>query len=600
MSEVARQSVFRTYMRLVGMLLKDRPFSFLFYWGLILIQAFLPALSVLLLADLFDIGGQYIQGESELKVFIFIAILYVVVHVGQSFMNMVIHIFFMYIQRSLVAALDERIFQKTERIKLARFEESSFFDQFQRARSVIASGRFLNFMRRAVTGVQSFLTVITMASVILHFSIWLAISLVIAALPITILRIRRGKQFWQLHYFQSPKQRMLGYLSQILIGREEAKELRAFHASNYILGKWKNLRDELREERWHFEKKNLKKEILYSTATTEVFAYALSIVIAVGAVFRGDLEVSGLAATLMALRTFQDMVRMTFIDFSFAMEGSYYVNDLFQFIDDPHEETWDQPTLFPKKLTKGIHMENVTFTYPGGKEPALKDVTCHINPGERVAIVGENGAGKSTFVKLLLGLYEPDEGRITYDDRDVHSFNIETFRSEISMVPQDFVRYQLTVRENVGFGDVEKMDDDSRVVHAMELGGAKEFVSELPKQLDTRLGKDFPESTDLSGGQWQRIATSRGFMRTPQVMVLDEPTASLDPLQEAEVFERFAKMAQGRTTIMVSHRLASCKLADRILVFSKGRLIEMGTHEELMALNGEYAAMYREQAKWYQ
>lgn len=255
--------------------------------------------------------------------------------------------------------------------------------------------------------------------------------------------------------------------------------------------------------------------------------------------------------------------------------------------------------FLPKRLTSGIRMENVTFIYPGAKKAAIQNISCHIRPEEKIAVVGQNGAGKSTFVKLLLGLYQPDRGRITYDGIDLFSLNLTSFRSHISMVPQEFIRYQFPVRDNIGFGDIASMTDESKIVKAMEMGGAFEFVDDLPEKLNTRLGKEFPHSTDLSGGQWQRIAMSRGFMRTPQVMVLDEPTAALDPIQEAEVFKRFAKMAKGRITIMVSHRLASCKLADRIFVLSNHRLVEVGTHEQLMSLNGIYASMFHDQAKWY-
>lgn len=589
-----------TYIRLIFLLFKDRPFSFLLYWFFSIVQAFLPALGVLLLAHLFAVGEAYLNAETTMPLLLTAIGLYAGVHIFEFIMNMVVNILFNYIQRNLVGALELRSFEKMENIKLERFEESSFFDQFQRARSVISSGQFLGYLRRSIAFVQAMITALSMVGVMLHFSSWLAVSLVIATLPIAILRLIRGKQFWQLNHFQSTKRRKLDYLSSLFLGRTEAQEMRAFGFANHTLKRWRHLRNELREERWDFEKKNIKRELLFSTATTEIFAYVLSIVIAIGAVFNGNLEVSALPATLIALRSFQDTTRAGLIFFSTTVEGAYYVNDLFEFMDDPAEENQTNMKQLPEDLTKGIQLKNISFTYPGANFSALANINCQIMPEERIAVVGPNGAGKSTFVKLLLGLYQPTEGKITYDGMDLHSLERENFRSHVSMVPQEFTRYQLTVRENIGFGETTSMTDDHKITQAMQMSGAMDFVDELPNQLDTRLGKEFPNSTDLSGGQWQRIAMARGFMRHPKIMILDEPTAALDPIQEAKVFERFAEVSQGRITVMVSHRLASCKGADRIFVLSDHKLIEVGTHEELMSHNGEYATMYREQSKWYQ
>lgn len=594
-----KATVARTYLRLFIMLLKDRPFSFILYWGFVILQGFLPALGVLLLANLFAVGETYLNGDTTFILLITAIGLYAGVHVFQFIMSIVVNTLFNYMQRTLVGALELRSFEKMEKIKLERFEESTFFDQFQRARSVISSGRFLNDFRRAVSFVQAIITLLSMVGVMLHFSSWLAISLVIAALPIAILRIIRGKEFWQLNHFQSSKRRMLDYLSSLFMSRREAQEMRAFDFADYTLDKWRQLRDELREERWQFERRNLLREILFNTATTEVFAYVLSIVIAIGAVFAGNLEVSALAATLIALRTFQDTTRMAFINFSATIEGAYYLKDLFEFIDDPEEEKLDNTVRLSEQLIDGIRLDNVNFAYPGANFSALKNITCHIKPEERIAVVGPNGAGKSTFVKLLLGLYQPNEGKITYDGLDLATLERDSFRSQISMVPQEFTRYQFTVRDNIGFGETASIGDDDKILQAIQMSGATAFVADLPEQFNTRLGKEFPDSTDLSGGQWQRIAMARGFMRSPQVMVLDEPTAALDPIQETKVFERFAEVSKGRITVMVSHRLASCKLADRIFVLSNHQLAEVGTHQELMSLNGEYATMYRQQADWY-
>jgi|GEM_PF-263694 len=695
-----RSSTIRIYIRLIVMLVRQRPLSFIVYWLAVVIRGFIPALGVWLLAYLFETGTSFFAGEQELVALVVAAAWYAGVHMLEFVLNMVMNMMFQANQRNLAAALDIEVFRKTSRMRMEKFEQSAFYDEFRRARSIIGSGQFLNYMRRAVNSVQSIITAAAMVGVLQMFSPWLAVSLVISVLPITILRIIRGKKFWELQWFHSPRERMLDYLSQVMTGRQEAKELRAFGASGYMLDRWRQLRHELREERWAFERRNLRREVLMSTATTEVIFYVLAVTVAVGAAMSGSLEASGLAAALLAIRTFQDTVRMIFIDLAAAAEGAYYIGDLFRYLDDPDEEPVND-TPIPTAIHEGIEVERVSYTYPGASQPALQDVSCKIKPGERIAIVGPNGAGKSTFVKLLLGLYRPVHGRITIDGCDVHELDAAGYRQNVSLLAQDYMKYQLTVRDNVGFGDVtsleerrgtsdgsphgvgdvlvegkrmnsggdatpidgkrmgsasmvggeQKASDGSphgvgnvlvneeerissggdhvsndvewtgigereiqqddhladriydlghhRIGAALEKGGADRFVADMPRGIDTRLGREFPDSVDLSGGQWQRIAMSRGFMRTPQLIVLDEPTAALDPLQEAEVYRRFADTAKAQVTIMVSHRLASCKLADRIFVFARQRLIETGSHEELMALGGEYATMYREQAKWY-
>lgn len=594
-----RPSAVSIYARLVIMLARQRPLSFLLYWLTVVVQGFVPAAGVWLLAHLFEVGTMFFTGDTELSGLVVAAAWYAGVHMLQFVLNMVVNMMFQANQRNLAATLDIHVFRKTGRMRLEKFEQSAFYDEFRRARSIIGSGQFLNDMRRAVHSVQSVVTAGALVGVLQMFSPWLAVSLVISVVPITILRIIRGKNFWALQWYHSPRERMLDYLSHVMTGRQEAKELRVFGAGGYMLDRWRKLRHELREERWAFERRNLKKEVLMSTATTEVIFYVFAVIVAVGAAMSGSLEVSGLAAALLAIRTFQDTVRMIFIDLATAGEGAYYVGDLFRYLDSPEEEPASGKPV-PATLTEGIVVDQVSFTYPGAGRPALQDVSCKIRPGERIAIVGPNGAGKSTFVKLLLGLYRPDQGRITIDGIDVQELDTGQYRQNLSVLAQDFMKYQLTVRDNTAFGDVSSLEGGSdKIEVALEKGGADQFVYDLPQGIDTRLGKEFPDSVDLSGGQWQRIAMSRGFMRTPHLIVLDEPTSALDPLQEAEVYRKFAQNAKAEITVMVSHRLASCKLVDRIFVFTGHRLIETGSHEELMALDGEYAAMYREQARWY-
>lgn len=425
------------------------------------------------------------------------------------------------------------------------------------------------------------------------------VSLAVAALPIAVLRLIRGKQFWQLHWFQSSKERMIGYLSSVLSGRGSAKELRVFELNGYLMERWLQLRQQVREEQWEFERKNIWREFIMGTATTEVFAYALGSAIAIRAAITDQLELGGLAAALVALRTFQDKVRHSLIDAVSAAEGARFASDLFRFLDDPEEERLHSGLSIPVPLQDGIRLEQLEFQYPGIEQPVLHDISCHIRPKERIAIVGVNGAGKSTLVKLILGLYKPTKGKVTYDGVDVAQLDPAEFRTHLSVVMQDFVRYEYTVRDNISFGDIGNPNIAKSTEKSAVDSGVAEFAKSLMDGYDTRLGKQFPDSTDLSGGQWQRVATARGYMRDPQVLVLDEPTSALDPLREAEVYRNFFEMGKNCISLIVSHRLGSCKLADRIFVLDDHRLAEVGTHEELMRMDGVYAGMYKDQAEWY-
>lgn len=595
-------SIFYIYFRLIVMLGKDHPVSFVAYSVLMIIQGVIPAVSVQMMYVLFEEGTRFLNGEqNHLLVFLLVTISYAaIVQLIQPLIDMTVNMMLKYIQRHLVASLDFRVFTKIENVRLEHLEQADFYVKIQRARSFVTTGQFERFLRRSSISLRHLLTVSSIAGVAFAISPWLGLCCLFAAIPISILRFVRGKKFYELTWFQSPRQRVLDYFAQVLIARNEAKELRAFQLTDYFLNRWRRLRDELRDERWVFERKNIKLELLSSTLTVEAITYGLSIIVTVYAVLRGELDVPGFAATLVAIQHFQLAFRTLLVNLSQSVGEGGYLADLYCFLDTAEEETTKETQKLPVPLQQGIQVEGLSFTYPGSQTPALHHISFHISPGEKIAIVGENGAGKTTLVKLLLGLYQPTEGRISYDGIPLHSLDLTSFRANLSVVMQDFMRYQYKVKENIGFGEISLLDDEERIQLAAEKGGADTFISALPEQFETRLGKEFPQSIDLSGGQWQRLATARGFMRSPQLLVLDEPTAALDPLQEAEVYQRFIQMSEGKMTVVVSHRMASCRLVDRIFVIHGHRLAEVGTHQQLMELDGLYADMYRKQAQWYQ
>ena len=326
--------------------------------------------------------------------------------------------------------------------------------------------------------------------------------------------------------------------------------------------------------------------------------HIVALVFSIGLLVVGRVSIGTAAALFAAIEHFQrdyaDLVRL--------MLGVYddmrYLQDYFEFMDGPRLNL-EEGRRLSGQVREGIRLENVSFTYPGGDRPALANLDLTIRPGERIALVGENGAGKTTLIKLLLGLYRPTAGRIVVDGVDLNELAPDDWYRRFGTVFQDFVRYETTVRENIVFGWLEGRDDTRTLAATVARSGADEVVAALPDGLDTRLGKEFHAGVDLSVGQWQKLAIARAYFRPADILILDEPASALDAKAEAAVYEHFARMAEASTVLLISHRLGSCRIADRILVLREGALVEQGTHAELLAAGGEYATLYRLQAAWY-
>ncbi|MFC1525621.1 ABC transporter ATP-binding protein [Candidatus Latescibacterota bacterium] len=405
---------------------------------------------------------------------------------------------------------------------------------------------------------------------------------------------------WSVRRSSAPEARQMEYFSEIATGDEHAKEVRLFGLGDTFVGLYRqafsHLYDQVQKVRLRRAGWNVAAALCAAAGAGVVYGY-IAVQAATGAITVGDLVLyTGLLFGLHG-----NLWRMS-NQVSSGYRGLLDLSLFFDFLDlAPHLPVLPEGSRcrVSRPLGTGIVLEGVSFTYPGSDSLVLDHVDLEIEAGRTVALVGANGAGKTTLVKLLTRLYDPTEGRILLDGVDLREYDVDDLRQSFGVVLQDFVHYHLTARENIGFGQVDAMPEEARVLEAAERGQATDVVSRLPQGLDTMLGRQFPEGTELSGGEWQKVAIARGFMRDSQILILDEPTAALDATSEQALYERFAELVRGRTALFISHRLATVRMADRIAVLDRGRVAEEGSHDELMALGGQYARLFAMQAERY-
>jgi ATP-binding cassette, subfamily B, bacterial len=501
------------------------------------------------------------------------------------------------LQERVSQTVELMIMTKADELDLAFFEGSRSYDLLHQARQE-ASTRSLTMITTTATLVQTTMTFASMIALLAGLSPWLAVVAVVAPIPAFAADARYGKKGFIVSLLASPLRRRMEYLTQLVTTDTYAKEVKLFGLGEYFTRRFRLLGQAF----YRRQRRVVTTRYALGTAWTSVSNLVGSLTflyVAIRAV-AGTLSLGDLTLYTSASNSLQTAIQSMFQGFSGMYENNLYLDKLYELLAaEPELRKRVSPLTLPGPVRGHVVFDHVTFTYPDAAEPALRDVSFEMLPGETVAVVGRNGAGKSTLAKLLCRMYDPAEGRILFDGVDIADLDPDELRGMIGAIFQDFVSYQATAAENIGLGDVARIEDRPRVERAAENGGAGPLLNGLPDGFDTPLGKWFDRGVQLSGGQWQKIALSRAFMRDVPVLILDEPTSALDALAEHELFVRVAELAAGRTTLYISHRFSTVRQADRIIVLEDGTLTEEGTHAGLMERDGTYAALFTLQASAY-
>ncbi len=492
--------------------------------------------------------------------------------------------------------VNEMILKKALTLELTHFEDSELYDKMTQARRQ-ASSRPLNMVMRTFEMIQNAISLTTAGALLWAFSPWAVAVLVASGLPAFIAEARFAGQAFRLFRWQSPETRQQSYLETLIAREDHAKEVLLYGLGPLFMERYRAIfrklyaqdRDlTLRRSFWGFVLQNL------STATI----YAAYIWIVMETVAR-RLTLGQMTMYLQVFRLGQGSVSSLLFSIGGMYEDNLYLSNLYEFLDMPVEAQQGEATTGPDP-SDGVRFEKVTFTYPGAQEPAVREVSFHLRPGGRLALVGENGSGKTTLIKLLTRLYRPSSGKITLDARNLEEWDLAALRRRVGVIFQDFVRYQMLVGENLGAGDVGRFEDEEGWREAARLGQADQFVDKLPLGYRTQLGRWFKDGRELSGGQWQKVALSRAFMRRDaDILVLDEPTAAMDAEAEAQVFEHVRQSTGNRMVILISHRFSTVRMADHIVVLRRGQVVEQGSHQELVEQKGTYAHLFELQASGY-
>jgi ATP-binding cassette, subfamily B, bacterial len=500
------------------------------------------------------------------------------------------------LSEKISTATSVRLMEHAARLDLEDFEDSEFQDRLERARAQ-AAGR-TGLMSQLLGQAQDVVTIASFAAGLAVYAPWLIVLLAVALIPAFIGEAYFNAQSYWLNFHRAPERRELDYVRQVAASADTAKEVKIFGLHRFFIDRYL----ELAVSFFRANRKIAMNRAAWGSMLTAIstIAYYFAYAYIVWRTLLGEFSIGSLTFLAGSFLRLRVLLEQLLSGFSSVAGQALYLDDLFSFFEiEPEIVSPDNPRPFPNPIREGFTFESVGFRYPGAERWAVRNLSFHLRAGEVLALVGENGAGKTTLVKLLARLYDPDEGRILLDGHALGEYDLFELRRNIGVIFQDFVRFHLSAADNIAVGSIDARGDRERIVKAAERSLADEVIAKLPAGYEQVIGKRFKTGVDLSGGEWQKIAIARAYMRDAQVLILDEPTAALDARAEFEVFQRFKELSAGKTAVLISHRFSSVRMADRIVVLGDGRVEASGTHEELLAQGGRYAELFELQAAGY-
>ena len=489
------------------------------------------------------------------------------------------------------------ILEKSESLDISYFENAAFYDRLENAQREAREGP-LQIVSESFAIAQNAITLLTMMALLFTLSWWVVLVVLITTIPALGIEVKFSRERFQLQTWRSPTVRRLAYFRWLITNDDYIKELRIFNLGRYLISIYRNTFDQFFSENASLTIRSsraaLVLQILGAIGSASVFIYITIQVLS------RNLGLGAIGIFYQAYQATVDATTQLLQSVTSIYERGLFVNNFFEFLEfEPLISDFQESLELPSPITKGIVFSDVHFTYPGTDEVVLNGLNLTLHPKETVAIVGANGAGKTTIIKLLARFYDVDKGSITIDGRDIRDYSITDLRKNVGIIFQDYGRYQESAGINVGYGSLEDIDDDQKIKAAAKKSGADKVIDRLPEKYDTQLGRWFKRGTNLSIGQWQKIALARGYMRDGQIFIQDKPTSSLDVESEHEVFDRFQELSQNRIAILISHRFTTVRMADRIIVLQDGQVLEQGSHEHLVSLKGKYSKLFEMQASAY-
>ena len=557
--------------------------------------ALVPAVITVVSVGIFDNAGRILNGEQTASSGLyFYAFLYLMIYLANDFLFWGFSIAVNSgVYEKSTAYFRIALYEKTAKLPLISFENADVLNKQKRAEFAVNDETLPSIFNHTLRFLSSVVSIISVAVILTRYSVWLLRLSLASVSPYLFAKLIRGKEFYYVRHTQAKKTRLLSYLWNLFTNKQTAKEMRVMGFAEYVTDKWRDTRDEVNEELWKIQKKDAVS--LLWCDIIRIAGYCVSIAVVLVLVMRNHISLGVFGASITAFLTLQNSMKEFLGDLGGIPEQLSYAGDYYLFLDMPAEQ--DGTEIYPG-LSESVTLNNVSFQYPNSEKCALKSVSLNIRKGEKIAVIGENGSGKTTLSKILTGLYPAQNGSVLYDGIPVENFRKDSFYEKISAIAQDFVPYNLTLRENAALSDTSRINDGDEIKAALfNAGFLTENFADF-NNLDDIMGREFG-GTELSGGQWQKLAIARGLFKRSEIILLDEPTSALDPLIETEILTKFIKSAENKTAVIISHRIGLCKLADRIIVMKNGEISETGTHDELILMNGEYARFYTEQSQWY-